>query len=150
MTSVPESASASFRLSGFTRVLVAVYGILALSSTGRSFYQIATKFEEAPLAYTLSALAAVVYILATVTLVAPGRVWFRVAWFAIGFEMLGVIVVGIVSIAVPELFPADTVWSQFGRGYGFVPLVLPVLGLWALARTARAARGSRDTTGAAA
>ena len=80
------------------------------------------------------------YILATVALVAPGRVWFRVAWLAIGFEMVGVVAVGIVSIAIPELFPADTVWSQFGRGYGFVPLVLPILGLWALSRTARARR----------
>ncbi|MFN3706693.1 hypothetical protein [Microcella sp.] len=140
MTNVSESIVAPHRLSGFTRVLVAVYGILALAATGRSFYQIVTKFDEAPLAYVLSAVAAVVYILATVALVAPGRGWFRVAWLAIGFEMVGVVVVGVISIAIPELFPADTVWSQFGRGYGFVPLVLPILGLWALSRAARAGR----------
>lgn len=146
MTSVSDSAVAPSRVNGFTRVLVAVYGILALAATGRSFYQIATKFEEAPLAYSLSAVAAVVYILATVALVAPGRVWFRVAWLAIGFEMVGVVAVGIVSIAFPELFPADTVWSQFGRGYGFVPLVLPILGLWALSRTARARRDRAEVS----
>jgi hypothetical protein len=137
MTNVSDSTASPARLSGFTRVLVAVYGILALAATGRSFYQIVTKFDEAPLAYALSGVAAVVYILATVALVAPGRVWFRVAWLAIGFELLGVLVVGVISVAIPELFPADTVWSQFGRGYGFVPLVLPILGLWTLARTAR-------------
>lgn len=146
MSGVSESTAAAsttapnIRVSGFTRVLIAVYGILAIAATGRSFYQIATKFEVAPVAYTLSAVAAVIYILATVALVAPGRVWFRVAVIAIGIELLGVLVVGVVSIAQPELFPADTVWSQFGRGYGFVPLVLPVLGLWSLARTAKAAR----------
>ena len=26
-------------------------------------------------------------------------------------------------------FPDKTVWSHFGSGYGYVPLVLPVLGL---------------------
>lgn len=125
------------RLSGATRVLVAVYAILALAATGRSVYQIVTKFEVAPVAYSLSALAALVYILATIALVAPGRAWFRVAVMAIAFELVGVLVVGTVSILQPELFPADTVWSQFGRGYGFVPLVLPILGLLALRGTAR-------------
>lgn len=134
-TSTPQPGPA--RLSGATRVLVAVYAILALAATGRSVYQIVTKFEVAPVAYSLSALAAIVYILATVALVAPGRAWFRVAVIAIGFELVGVLVVGTVSILQPELFPADTVWSQFGRGYGFIPLVLPVLGLLALRGTAR-------------
>lgn len=58
-------------MSGIGRVLVAVYGVLALAATGRSFVQIASKFDEAPLAYTLSALAAVVYIVATIALVRP-------------------------------------------------------------------------------
>ena len=94
----------------------------------------------APVAYTLSAVAAVIYIVATIALIAPGRAWFRIAVVAIGIELLGVLVVGAISIAQPELFPADTVWSQFGRGYGFVPLVLPILGLWSLFRSAKAAR----------
>lgn len=147
MTSVNESTPAelitaprSIRVSGFTRVLIAVYGILAIAATGRSFYQILTKFEVAPVAYTLSAVAAVIYIVATIALIAPGRAWFRIAVVAIGIELLGVLVVGAISIAQPELFPADTVWSQFGRGYGFVPLVLPILGLWSLFRSAKAAR----------
>lgn len=123
---------------GIGRVLIAVYAILALAALGRSAYQIATKFDEAPLAYLLSALAAVVYVLATVALIARGSAWFLVAVIAIVFELVGVLVVGTVSLLQPELFPADTVWSAFGRGYLFIPLVLPVLGLLWLRRVARA------------
>ena len=121
------------RMSGIGRVLVAVYGVLALAALGRSFVQIVAKFDEAPLAYSLSALAAVVYVVATISLVRPGRVWYRVAWATIVFEFTGVIVVGVLSVVYPELFPHDTVWSWFGRGYLFIPLVLPVLGMWWLA-----------------
>jgi len=124
--------------SGIGRVLIAVYAILALASLGRSGYQIATKFDEAPLAYSLSALAAVVYVLATVALIARGVTWFTVAVVAIGFELAGVLIVGTLSIIDPALFPDDTVWSQFGRGYAFIPLVLPILGLLWLRRVARA------------
>lgn len=122
------------RMSGIGRVLVAVYAVLALAAVGRSFVQIATKFDEAPLAYTLSALAALVYVVATVALILSGRGWYRVAWATIVFEFTGVIVVGVLSVAFPELFPDDTVWSWFGRGYLFIPLVLPVLGMWWLAK----------------
>ena len=122
--------------SGVGRVLVAVYAILALAALGRSSYQIATKFGEAPLAYSLSGLAAVVYVLATVALVARGRRWFLVAAVAITVELAGVLIVGVVSLLAPEVFPDDTVWSVFGRGYAFIPLLLPVLGLLWLRRIA--------------
>lgn len=125
---------------GIGRVLIAVYGILALAAIGRSAYQIATKFDEAPVAYGLSALAAIVYVLATVALIARGTAWFRVALIAIAFELAGVLIVGTLSIIDPALFPDDTVWSQFGRGYAFIPLVLPVLGLLWLRRVAQARR----------
>jgi len=135
MSDEPRPTSA-----GIGRVLIAVYGILALAALGRSAYQIATKFDEAPVAYSLSALAAVVYVLATIALIARGTVWFRVAVVAIGFELAGVLIVGTLSIVDPVLFPDDTVWSQFGRGYAFIPLVLPILGLLWLRRVARARR----------
>lgn len=130
--------------SGIGRVLIAVYGILALAALGRSAYQIITKLDEAPVAYALSALAAVVYVIATVALVARGAVWFRIALIAIAFELAGVLIVGTLSIIDPALFPDDTVWSQFGRGYAFIPLILPVLGLLWLRRVARARRGARE------
>ncbi len=133
MSDEPRPTSA-----GIGRVLIAVYGILALAAIGRSTYQIITKFDEAPLAYSLSALAAVVYVVATIALVARGQVWFRIAVIAIVFELVGVLVVGTLSLIDPALFPDDTVWSLFGRGYAFIPLVLPVLGLLWLRRVARA------------
>ena len=119
------------RMSGIGRVLVVVYAIMALAATGRSFVQIVQGFDEAPLAYTLSAIAAVVYIVATLALVFAGsRRWYLVAWIAIVFELVGVLVVGTLTFVLPELFAHPTVWSWFGLGYVFVPLVLPFFGLW--------------------
>jgi hypothetical protein len=109
-------------------VLVVVYGLLALAATGRSVLQILGYYDRAPLAYTLSALAAVVYLLATWCLVRGGR-WVRVGVWACTIELVGVLVVGTASFLAPDAFPDKTVWSHFGQGYGFVPLVLPVLGL---------------------
>ncbi len=117
------------RSRGIGGVLIAVYGVLALAATGRSFVQIATKFDQAPLAYLLSALSALVYIVATIALIKRGPVWHRIAWVTISFELLGVLVVGLLSVYDRELFPSDTVWSVFGRGYLFIPLVIPVLGM---------------------
>ncbi|CAN5188922.1 membrane protein [soil metagenome] len=125
------SNTASSRAVGVGRLLIAVYAILALAATARSGYQIATKFETAPTAYLLSALAGVVYILATVALLRRGSTWYRVAWITIVFELAGVLAVGTLSLVDGVLFPADTVWSFYGRGYLFIPLVLPILGmLW--------------------
>lgn len=121
-------------MTGIGRVLVIVYAIMALGATGRSFVQIVERFDEAPLAYTLSALSALVYIVATLALVFAGRRgWYMVAWVAIVFELVGVLIVGTLSFVMPELFAHPTVWSWFGSGYLFVPLVLPFLGLWWLA-----------------
>ncbi len=127
-------------MTGIGRVLVVVYGIMALAATGRSFVQIVREFDDAPVAYTLSALAAVVYILATLALIFSARpAWYRVAWIAICFELVGVLVVGTLSLVDPALFQHPTVWSVYGYGYLFIPLVLPFLGLWWLIRHRRTA-----------
>lgn len=147
---MPETTPS--RTPGVGRVLVAVYGILAIAATGRSVFQIIDRFDEAPLAFSLSALSAVVYILATVALVAPGPLstrpgWMRVAWITIGFELAGVLIVGTISLVAPGLIGLDsinpfgreaTVWSAYGAGYVLIPLVLPVLGLLYLRSRARA------------
>ncbi len=123
------------RMSGIGRVLVIVYGIMALAATGRSFVQIGRAFDEAPVAYALSADAAAVYIVATLALVCAGSPgWYHVAWITIGFEFAGALVIGTLSLVVPELFQHSTVWSLFGIGYVFVPLVLPIVGMWWLAK----------------
>jgi len=130
-----DKAPARSTASGFGRVLVAVYGLFALAATGRSAVQIATKFHEAPPAYLLSAFAAVIYIVATVSLARGDAAARRVATVAISIELVGVITVGAVSQLVPDAFPHATVWTGFGSGYGFVPLVLPFVGLWWLRHT---------------
>lgn len=116
------------------RVLVAVYGVFAVSAGARSGVQLATRFEQAPLAYLLSALAAAVYLLATVALARSSR---GLALACCTVELAGVLAVGTASRTVPALFPDATVWSGYGAGYGYVPLVLPVLGILWLWRTRR-------------
>jgi hypothetical protein len=140
--------SSSSRTPGIGRVLVAVYGILALAAAGRSIFQIIDRFGEAPVAFSLSALSGVVYILATIALVARGSVWYRIAQITISFELVGVIVVGTITTFAPSLIGladndpfgrTSTVWSSYGLGYLLIPLVLPVLGLLYLRRRRPAA-----------
>ncbi|MFS0712453.1 hypothetical protein ABC195_01120 [Microbacterium sp. 2P01SA-2] len=136
-------------MTGIGRVLVVVYAVMALAATGRSFVQIVEDFSNAPLAYSLSAAAALVYVLATVALVkSSSRTWYAIAWVAICFELVGVLVVGTLSLVLPELFSHDaTVWSGYGFGYFWVPLALPFVGIWWLVshRDGSAASGERPT-----
>ncbi len=116
--------------SGPGRLLVAVYAVFAVSASARAGVQLATELERAPVAYLLSAFAAAVYVVATLALARSSERSRRVALAAVLTELVGVLVVGTLSLVEPRTFPDATVWSVFGRGYAFVPLVLPVLGLW--------------------
>jgi len=119
------------------RIIVSLYVVLSMAALGRSSFQILTKFDQAPLAYSLSALAALVYVLATITVAMGNRPRARrIARAALSFELVGGLVVGAISLIVPDLFPDQTVWSQFGLGYLFIPLALPILGLWWLSKRA--------------
>lgn len=158
MSSTDSTRTRGPRIPGVGRVLVIVYAILALAAAGRSVFQIVDRFSEAPLAFSLSALSAAVYIVATVALVAR---WNRLALVTIGFELVGVLVIGTITTFAPALIGlasndpfgrTSTVWSCYGLGYLLVPLVLPVLGLLYLRGQARGARRSARTgesTGAA-
>ena len=119
---------------GVGRLLIAVYAVFALSATARASYQLLREFNEAPVAYTLSLVSALTYILVTVALTKKGDKWAKIARYTVWFELFGVIAVGIASIALPSLFNHPSVWSGFGIGYGFLPLVLPILGLVWLSR----------------
>lgn len=131
-----DGATGSTR-SGAGKVLVALYATFAVAATSRAGYQLLAKGDEAPLAYGLSAVAAVVYVVATVGL-AVDRPWARrLAWLAVGTEAVGVLVVGTYSLLRPQDFPDPTVWSDYGLGYVLIPLVLPFVGLWWLRRTGR-------------
>lgn len=111
------------------QLLIAAYAVFAISAGARAFSQIVTDFDAAPVAYLLSLVAAAVYLVATIAFRKPGRRWFRVALTACLFEMAGVLGVGLWTFLDPELFAQATVWSHFGAGYGYVPLVLPFVGL---------------------
>lgn len=133
MADRPEPSTAA----GPGRVVVAVYAVFALAASARATVQILTRFGEAPLAYALSAFSAAVYLLATVAFARNARRW---ALVTCSIELAGVLVIGAASLVFPEEFPDETVWSVFGSGYLFIPLVLPVLGLLWLRRTRGAAR----------
>jgi hypothetical protein len=114
---------------GVGRLLIAIYAIFAISATARASYQLIREFDQAPLAYSLSAISALVYVLATISLTKQQAKWQRIAKITIWFELIGVIVVGTLSLLLPDLFAHPSVWSGFGVGYAFIPLLLPVLGL---------------------
>jgi len=114
---------------GVGRLLIAIYAIFALSATARASYQLIREFDQAPLAYSLSAISAVVYVLATISLTKQQAKWQRIAKITIWFELIGVMVVGTLSLLLPDMFAHPSVWSGFGVGYAFIPLLLPVLGL---------------------
>ena len=121
---------------GAGRALITVYAILAVGASARSIYELVVKFDQAPLAYGLSAVAAVVYCVITVALVKDTPAWRRVAFFCMVAELIGVLVVGTLSVLDPAAFDAkSSVWFWFGRDYLFIPLVLPILGLNFLRRT---------------
>lgn len=110
----------------FGRILVFVYGVLALSATARASVQLITKASKAPVPYTLSAVAAVVYIAATWAL---GTNRHRTAVVVVTVEFFGVLIVGATHPAGAPL-DKQTVWTDFGSGYGYVPLFLPFIVVW--------------------
>lgn len=133
--SCSDSTAAPDRTSGPGRVLIAVYAVFALAATARASVQLALQFHEAPLAYILSAFAALVYVVATISLLRKTSGGWKMARIACTIELLGVLIIGTASFIFPDDFPKATVWSWYGVGYGLVPLVLPVLGLLWLKKT---------------
>ena len=112
---------------GVGNLVIAVYGVFAISATVRALYQLVRRYDEAPLAYWLSLFSALIYIVATIAL-AKNKT--SLARNTLIFELFGVIAIGSMSILIPSVFAHPTVWSFFGIGYGFIPLLLPVFGLW--------------------
>jgi hypothetical protein len=116
--------------------LIVAYAVLGLAALGRSSYQISTKFGDAPLAYSVSALSAVLY---TVIAIALWKGHQRLALIGTMIELAGVLIVGTLGYIEASWWPDETVWTGFGSAYGWAPLVLPMLALWALLRTRRTA-----------
>ncbi|MGN9793900.1 hypothetical protein ACWGH4_24600 [Streptomyces sp. NPDC054847] len=112
-------------------LLVWLYGVMSVGAVSRSVYQILTDFGSAPLAHVLSAVAAVVYAFITYTLVRGGETARKAALVCCAAELAGVLIVGTWTVLDPSAFPDSTVWSEYGMGYIFIPVLLPVTGmLW--------------------
>ncbi|MFD4573137.1 hypothetical protein ACFWNK_31100 [Streptomyces sp. NPDC058417] len=116
-------------------LLVWFYGVMVVGAVSRSVFEIATKFEHAPLAYSLSALAGLVYGFITYTLVRGGETARRAAQVCCAAELAGVLIVGTWTLIEPSAFPDSTVWSDYGMGYVFIPVLLPVTALYWLRRS---------------
>ena len=112
-------------------VLIVVYSILGLAAAGRATVQIMEKFSEAPVAYTLSALSAALYVLIAVAL---WRGWETVVLVGSSVELAGVLIVGTLGVVDSGLWPDETVWTGYGSGYGWVPVLLPIAALFFVIR----------------
>lgn len=141
-TAHPVADRRTITRSGFGRILIAVYAIFSVAAVSRSAVQIITQFEVAPTAYVLSAVAAVFYIVGTYCMAHASAVSLRVARWSAIIELAGVLVVGTISYVIPGEFPDATVWSHFGSGYLFIPVVLPIAALWWLDRSEKMARAA--------
>lgn len=120
------------------RVLVWFYGVFTVAAASRSIVEMILDFGKAPLAYVLSAVAAVVYGFITYSLVRGGEKARRAALVCCAAELAGVLVVGAWTRLEPSAFPDSTVWSEFGMGYLFIPVILPVTGMIWLRRARNA------------
>ncbi|MCY7396326.1 MAG: hypothetical protein LH468_09295 [Nocardioides sp.] len=115
--------------SGAHQVLIVLYALFTLAAGARSIVQLASDAGRAPVAYTLSLVAAVTYAVGWYAIreAADGRA--GLASVTLWIELGGVLVGGTLSLVARDLFPDASVWSDYGIGYGFVPAVLPVAGL---------------------
>ncbi|PNG23370.1 hypothetical protein [Streptomyces cahuitamycinicus] len=140
MTSGEAEVSRRRLISGPGTLLVWLYGVMVVGAVSRSAYQIATEFDRAPLAYSLSAVAGLVYGFITYSLVRGGEKARKAALACCVAELAGVLTVGTWTLIEPSAFPDATVWSDFGMGYVFIPILLPVSAIYWL-RTSRARQG---------
>ncbi|NEA47120.1 hypothetical protein [Streptomyces sp. SID10815] len=135
MSAVEEKPARNRLISGPGTLLVWLYGVMVVGAVSRSVYQIATDFGRAPLAYSLSAVAGVVYGFITYSLVRGGETARRAALVCCAAELVGVLGVGTWTLLEPSAFADSTVWSDYGMEYLFIPVLLPLSALYWLRRS---------------
>jgi hypothetical protein len=121
--------------------LTLLYGLWAVAALSRAVYQYLFRHPESFVPTHISAFVGVLYLLILLGLRRRGpRVWWAtLALLAV--ELGGVLIVGMVDL-VWRPFPYATVWSGLGAGYLYIPLFLPVVGIWwMLQRNTRASYG---------
>jgi hypothetical protein len=73
--------------------------------------------------------SALLYVLIAVAL---WRGWETVALAGSSVELVGVLLVGTLGYVDSSLWPDETVWTGYGSGYGWVPVLLPLTALFFL------------------
>lgn len=125
-------------------ILAVSYPVLALSTGARSIYQLFFKTGvDNYLPVYLSALAAMLYLTATLGFAYRRRWTWWLSVAALGFETLMTLLIGVWSLVDPALI-GHTVWRHFGEDYGYFPLFQPLFGLiWLFWPLTMAAYGIR-------
>lgn len=129
---VAEQERAPLGNAGPLALIGAAYTILALAAAGRAGVQLAEDPGRAPFAYGLTAVAAVIYLAGAILLRRSTAAARAAARVVCQVELAGVLIVGTLSLFQRDWFPEASVWSLYGAGYAFVPLVLPPAALWFL------------------
>jgi hypothetical protein len=110
------------------------YGLWAFSALGRSSWEYLFKQNVTTYAPAhLSTFVGVLYIFIIVGLRHRSPRWWWATLVLLAVELVGVLIVGTIDI-IWHPFPYATVWSSYGRGYFFMPLLLPFAGLWWMLR----------------
>ncbi len=110
-------------------ILTVSYPLLALSTGVRALFQLFLKEDVVNyLAPSLSLVASLCYLTATIGFARRVRWGWRLSVGVLAFETVLTLVVGTLSLMMPATI-GRTVWRNFGADYGFFPLFQPVIGL---------------------
>lgn len=141
-TQAEENDSLSTFASVAGGVLGVSYPVLAISTGARALYQLLLKEGVTNyLGPALTAVAAVLYLVAAIGFAKRRRWAWRLSVGALGLETTLTIIVGGLSFVIPDVI-GNTAWHHFGADYAFFPLVQPILGLvWLLHPETRRAYG---------
>lgn len=114
-------------------LLTLVYGFWAVAALSRAIYQYLVRRPESFVPTHISAFVGALYLLILLGLRRRSRRAWSITFALLVVELAGVLVVGAVDL-IWRPFPYTTVWSGFGAGYLYIPLVLPIVGIWWMLR----------------
>ena len=110
-------------------ILTVSYPLLALSTSVRALFQLFFKTGvDNYLAPTLSLVAALCYLTATIGFARRERWGWHLSVGVLAFETILTLLVGGLSFTIPDTI-GGTVWRHFGADYGYFPLFQPIIGL---------------------
>jgi hypothetical protein len=108
-----------------------LYGFWALAVCSRALWQYASRSGNL-LPSHISLLAGVIYLVIFWAALRRQHTLLRSGLIC---EIIGVVAVSLYELVAP--LPYATAWSHFGAGYLYIPLLLPLAGLWSLRASTR-------------